>query len=128
MRQSERVLYVILGCYACCLLVLHTLYYAGLFVALDPDPQVMIHATRTGAVTFLVISVSVQIFRGKPYGLLLVAAASYASTTFLEDFLVLESSFFLPKHALAGTLYALRPLFLLMLVYWAVRRRSIETA
>jgi hypothetical protein len=27
---------------------------------------------------------------------------------------------------MAGVLYALRPLFLLMLVYWAVRRRSIE--
>ncbi len=94
MTHSERVLYVILGCYACCLLVLHTLYYAGLFVALDRDPSLMIHAIRMAFVTLFFISVSVQIFRGKPYGLLLVAAASYASTTFLEDFLVLESSFF----------------------------------
>jgi hypothetical protein len=29
---------------------------------------------------------------------------------------------------LAGSLYALRPLFMLMLVYWAVLRRSIESA
>lgn len=88
----------------------------------------MIHATRTAFVCVFFILVSLQIARRKRSGLLIVSAASYTGATFIEDFLVLESSFFLPEHPMAGALYALRPLFMLMMVYWAVRRRSIETA
>lgn len=88
----------------------------------------MIHATRTFFVTSFIILICIQVARGRPFGLLIVGAASYSVATFIEDFLVLESSFFLPEHPVAGPLYALRPVFLLMLVYWAVLRRSIETA
>ena len=104
------------------------LYYAGIFTATERDPSAMIHATRTAFVCVFFILVSLQIARRKPSGLLIVSAASYTGATFIEDFLVLESSFFLPEHPMAGALYALRPLFILMMVYWAVRRRSIETA
>ena len=69
-----------------------------------------------------------KIARARPLGLLLIAAASYSDATFIEDFLVIESSFFLPEHPMAGPLYALRPLFMVLLIYWAVLRRSIETA
>lgn len=88
----------------------------------------MIHATRTTFICIFFILISIQIARRQCSGLLIVAAASYSVATSIEDFLVLESSFFLPEHPMAGALYTLRPLFLLMLVYWAVRRRSIETA
>lgn len=88
----------------------------------------MIHATRTFFVTSFFILICVQIARARPFGLLVIAAASYSGATFIEDFLVIESSFFLPEHPMAGSLYALRPLFMVMLLYWAVLRRSIETA
>ena len=128
MTRSERILFALLGTYVCCLLGLHALYYAGLFTAIERDPSVMIHATRTSFVTSLFILICVQLARARPFGLLVVAAASYSSATFIEDFLVIESSFFLPEHPMAGPLYALRPLFLVMLIYWAVLRRSIENA
>ena len=88
----------------------------------------MIHATRTSFVTSFFILICLQIVRARPFGLLVVAAASYSGATFVEDFLVIESSFFLPEHPMAGPLYALRPLFMVLLIYWAVLRRSIETA
>ena len=128
MTRSERIVFALLAAYTCCLLVLHALYYAGLFTAIERDPSVMIHATRTFFVTGFFILISVQIARARPFGLLVVAAASYSGATFIEDFLVIESSFFLPEHPMAGPLYALRPLFMVLLVYWAVLRRSIETA
>ena len=104
------------------------LYYAGLFTSTERDPSVWIHLTRTFFVTSFFLMISIQVARGRPFSLLVVAAASYSGATFIEDFLVIESSFFLPEHPLAGSLYALRPLFMLMLVYWAVLRRSIESA
>lgn len=128
MTRSERILFALLATYACCLLGLHALHYAGIFVAGERDPSVMIHATRTFFVTSFIILICIQVARGRPFGLLIVGAASYSGATFIEDFLVLESSFFLPEHPVAGPLYALRPVFLLMLVYWALLRRSIETA
>ena len=94
---------------------------------MERDPSAIIHATRTTFACIFFTLISLQIVRRRPSGLLIVAAASYSSATFIEDFLVLESSFFLPEHPLARALYTLRPLFLLMLIYWAVRRRSIET-
>jgi hypothetical protein len=106
-------MYAFLAAYVCCLLGLHALYYAGIFTAMERDPSAIIHATRTTFVCIFFTLISLQ-------------TASYSSATFIEDFLVLESSFFLPEHPMAMVLYALRPLFLLMLVYWAVRRRSIE--
>ena len=128
MTRSERILFALLATYVCCLLGLHALYYAGLFTAIERDPSVMIHATRTFFVTSFFILICVQIARARPFGLLVVAAASYSGATFVEDFLVIESSFFLPEHPMAGPLYALRPLFMVLLIYWAVLRRSIETA
>ena len=88
----------------------------------------MIHVTRTTFAGIFFILISLQIARRRPFGLLIVAAASYSGATFIEDFLVLESSFFLPEHPMARALFALRPLFLVILVYWAMRRRSIETS
>ena len=128
MTRSERIVFALLATYVCCLLGLHALYYAGVYTAIERDPSVMIHATRTGFVTSFFILICVQIARARPFGLLVVAAASYSSATFIEDFLVIESSFFLPEHPMAGSLYALRPLFMVLLIYWAVLRRSIETA
>ena len=127
MTRSERIVFALLAAYACGLLGLHALYYAGIFTAMERDPSTIIHATRTTFVCTFFTLISLQIARRQPSGLLIVAAASYSGATFIEDFLVLESSFFLPEHPMAGALYALRPLFLLMLIYWAVRRRSIET-
>jgi hypothetical protein len=126
LTRLERIIYAFLAAYVCCLLGLHALYYAGIFTAMERDPSAMIHATRTTFVCIFFTLISLQIVRRRPSGLLIVAAASYSAATFIEDFLVIESSFFLPEHPIAGVLYALRPLFLLMLVYWAVRRRSIE--
>ena len=128
LSRLEYIVYALLAAYVCCLLCLHVLYYAGIFTAKERDPSEMIHATRTAFVSVFFILISIQIARRKPSGLLIVSAASYAGATFIEDFLVLESSFFLPEHPMARALYALRPLFLLMMLYWAVRRRSIETA
>ena len=128
MTRSERIVFALLAAYACGLLGLHGLYYAGIFTAAERDPSVWIHLTRTFFVTSFVLLISIQVARGRPFSLLVVAAASYSGATFIEDFLVIESSFFLPEHPLAGSLYALRPLFMVMLVYWAVLRRSIETA
>ena len=128
MTRSERIVFALLAAYVCCLLGLHAPYYAGIFTAIERDPSVMIHATRTLFVTCFLVMICIQVARDRPFGLLIVGAASYSGATFIEDFLVLESSFFLPEHPMAGSLYALRPLFLLMLVYWAVLRRSIETA
>lgn len=128
LTRLERIIYILLAAYVCLLLGLHVLYYAGVFTAAERDPSAMIHATRTTFVCIFFMLISIQIARQQCVGLLIVAAASYSVATSIEDFLVLESSFFLPEHPMAGTLYALRPLFLLMLVYWAVRRRSIETA
>jgi len=128
MTRSERIAFALLATYVCCLLGLHALYYAGLFTAIERDPSVMIHATRTFFVTSFFILICVQIARARPFGLLVVAAASYSGATFVEDFLVIESSFFLPEHPMARPLYALRPLFMVLLIYWAVLRRSIETA
>ena len=128
MTRSERIVFALLAAYACGLLGLHALYYAGIFTATERDPSVWIHLTRTGFVTSFVLLISIQVSRGRPFSLLVVAAASYSGATFIEDFLVIESSLFLPEHPLAGSLYALRPLFMLMLIYWAVLRRSIETA
>ena len=128
MTRSERIVFALLAAYACGLLGLHVLYYAGLFTSTERDPSVWIHLTRTFFVTSFFLMISIQVARGRPFSLLVVAAASYAGATFVEDFLVIESSFFLPEHPLAGSLYALRPLFMLMLVYWAVLRRSIESA
>ena len=88
----------------------------------------MIHTTRTFFVTSFFLLICVQIARQRPVSLLVVAAASYSGAAFIEDFLVIESSFFLPEHPIAGPLYVLRPLFMVMLIYWAVLRRSIETA
>jgi len=127
LTRVERIIYAVVGAYVCCLLGLHALYYAGIFTAVERDPSAIIHATRTTFACIFFTLISLQIVRRRPSGLLIVAAASYSSATFIEDFLVLESSFFLPEHPLARALYTLRPLFLLMLVYWAVRRRSIET-
>ena len=126
LTRLERIMYAFLAAYVCCLLGLHALYYAGIFTAMERDPSSIIHATRTTFVCIFFTLISLQIVRRRPSGLLIVAAASYSAATFIEDFLVLESSFFLPEHPMAIVLYALRPLFLLMLVYWAVRRRSIE--
>jgi len=128
MTRSERIVFALLAAYACGLLGLHVLYYAGLFTSTERDPSVWIHLTRTFFVTSFFLMISIQAARGRPFSLLVVAAASYSGATFIEDFLVIESSFFLPEHPLAGSLYALRPLFMLMLVYWAVLRRSIESA
>ena len=128
MTRSERIVFALLATYACCLLALHALYYAGIFTATERDPSVMIHATRTLFVTSFVLLICLQVARGRPFGLLVVGAASYSGATAIEDFLITESSFFLPEHPMAGSLYALRPLFMVMLVYWAVLRRSIETA
>ena len=128
MTRSERIVFALLATYVCCLLGLHALYYAGVLTAMERDPSIMIHATRTIFVTSFFILICVQIVRARPFGLLVVASASYSGATFIEDFLVIESSFFLPEHPMAGSLYALRPLFMVMLVYWAVLRRSIETA
>ena len=128
LTRLEYIVYALLAAYVCCLLGLHVLYYAGIFTATERDPSEMIHATRTAFVSVFFILISIQIARRKPSGLLIVSAASYAGATFIEDFLVLESSFFLPEHPMARALYAVRPLFLLMMLYWAVRRRSIETA
>lgn len=128
MTRSERIVFALLAAYACGLLGLHVLYYAGLFTSTERDPSVWIHLTRTFLVTSFFLMISIQVARGRPFSLLVVAAASYSGATFIEDFLVIESSFFLPEHPLAGSLYALRPLFMLMLVYWAVLRRSIESA
>jgi len=128
MTRSERLVFALLAAYACGLLGLHGLYYAGIFTATERDPSVWIHLTRTLFVTSFVLLICIQIARGQPFGLLVVGAASYSGATFIEDFLVIESSFFLPEHPLAGSLYALRPMFMLMLVYWAVLRRSIESA
>ena len=127
LTHFERILYALLAAYVCCLLGLHALYYSGLFMGLAKDPSTMIHATRTAFVCIFFTLISLQIVRRRPSGLLIVAAASYSVATSIEDFLVLESSFFLPEHPMAGALYTLRPLFLLMLIYWAVRRRGIET-
>lgn len=127
LTHFERILYALLAAYVCCLLGLHALYYSGLFIGLAKDPSTMIHATRTAFVCIFFTLISLQIVRRRPSGLLIVAAASYSVATSIEDFLVLESSFFLPEHPMAGALYTLRPLFLLMLIYWAVRRRGIET-
>ena len=102
MTRSERILFALLATYVCCLLGLHALYYAGLFTAIERDPSVMIHATRTFFVTSFFILICVQIARARPFGLLVVAAASYSGATFIEDFLVIESSFFLPEHPMAG--------------------------
>ena len=88
----------------------------------------MIHVTRTIFAGTFFILISLQISRRRPFGLLIVAAAAYSCVIAIEDFLVLESSFFLPEHPMARTLFALRPLFLVILVYWAMRRRSIETS
>ena len=128
MTRSERIVFALLAAYACGLLGLHVLYYAGLFTSTERDPSVWIHLTRTFFVTSFFLMISIQVARGRPFSLLVVAAASYSGATFVEDFLVIESSFFLPEHPLAGSLYARRPLFMLMLVYWAVLRRSIESA
>ena len=128
MTRSERIVFALLAAYACGLLGLHVLYYAGLFTSTERDPSVWIHLTRTFFVTSFFLMISIQVARGRPFSRLVVAAASYSGATFIEDFLVIESSFFLPEHPLAGSLYALRPLFMLMLVYWAVLRRSIESA
>ena len=128
MTRSERIVFALLAAYACGLLGLHVLYYAGLFTSTERDPSVWIHLTRTFFVTSFFLMISIQVARGRPFSLLVVAAASYSGATFVEDFLVIESSFFLPEHPLAGSLYASRPLFMLMLVYWAVLRRSIESA
>jgi hypothetical protein len=128
MTRSERFVFALLAAYACGLLGLHALYYAGIFTAAERDPSVWIHLTRTFFVTSFFLLICIKIMRSQPFGLLVVAAASYSGATFIEDFLVIESSFFLPEHPLAGSLYALRPLFILMLVYWAVLRRSIESA
>ena len=127
LTHFERILYALLAAYVCCLLGLHALYYSGLFIGLAKDPSTMIHATRTAFVCIFFTLISLQIVRRRPSGLLIVAAASYSVATSIEDFLVLESSFFLPEHPMAGALYTLRPLFLLMMIYWAVRRRGIET-
>ena len=127
MTRTERIVFVLLAAYACGLLGLHALYYAGIFTATERDPSVWIHITRTGFVASFFSLICIQILRGRPFGLLVVAAASYSGATFIEDFLVIESSFFLPEHPMAGSLYALRPLFMVMLVYLAVLRRSIET-
>ena len=128
MTRSERFVFALLAAYTCGLLGLHVLYYAGVFTAAEGDPSVWIHLTRSFFVTSFFLLFCIQIARGQPFGLLVVAAASYSGATFLEDFLVIESSFFLPEPPVAGSLYALRPLFMLMLVYWAVLRRSIESA
>jgi len=128
MTRSERFVFALLAAYACGLLGLHALYYAGIFTATERDPSVWIHLTRTFFVTSFFLLICIKIMRSQPFGLLVVAAASYSGATFIEDFLVIESSFFLPEHPLAGSLYALRPLFMLMLIYWAVLRRSIESA
>ena len=128
MTRSERIVFALLAAYACGLLGLHALYYAGIFTSTERDPSVWIHLTRTGFVTSFVTLISIQVVRGRPFSLLVVAAASYSGATFIEDVLVIESSFFLPEHPLAGSLYTLWPLVMLMLVYWAVLRRSIETA
>ena len=128
MTRLERIILASLATYTCCLLGLHALYYAGVLAELKRDPSVWIHATRTSFVTSFFVLICVQIARARPFGLLVVAAASYSGATFIEDFLVIESSFFLPEHPMAGPLYALRPLFMVMLVYWALLRRSIETA
>ncbi|MDA0892981.1 MAG: hypothetical protein O3C15_11765 [Proteobacteria bacterium] len=127
MTRFERIVYVLLAAYVCCLLGLHALYYAGVFTALERDSNVLIHATRTTFVCVFFVLISIQAARRGPLGLLIVAAASYSIATFIEDFLVLESSFFLPEHTMAAALYTLRPLFVLMLVYWGMLRRSIET-
>ena len=127
LTHFERILYALVAAYVCCLLGLHALYYSGLFIGLAKDPSTWIHATRTAFVCIFFTLISLQIVRRRPSGLLIVAAASYSVATSIEDFLVLESSFFLPEHPMAGALYTLRPLFLLMLIYWAVRRRGIET-
>ena len=128
MTRSESFVFALLAAYACGTLGLHVLYYAGVLTETERDPSVWIHLTRTFFVTSFFLLICIQIARGHPFGLLVVAAASYSGATFIEDFLVIESSFFLPEHPLAGSLYALRPLFMLMLVYWAVLRRSIESA
>ena len=128
MTRSERIIFALLAIYVCCLLGLHVLYYAGLFTSTERDPSVMIHTTRTFVVTSFFLLICMQIARQRPFSLLVVAAASYAGAAFIEDFLVIESSFFLPEHPMAGPLYVLRPLFMVMLIYWAVLRRSIETA
>ena len=127
LTRSERIIYAITVVYVGCLLGLHVLYYTGVFSSIDRDPSAMIHAIRTGFICAFISVISIQIARRKPFGLLIVAAVSYAAATFIEDFLVIESSFFLPEHPLAGALFSLRPLFLLMVLYWAVQRRSIET-
>ena len=128
LTHFERILYALVAAYVCCLLGLHALYYSGLFIGLAKDPSTMIHVTRTTFAGIFFILISLQIARRRPFGLLIVAAASYSGATFIEDFLVLESSFFLPEHPMAKALFALRPLFLVILVYWAMRRRSIETS
>ena len=128
LTRSERIIYAITATYVCCLLGLHVLYYTGIFSSIERDPSAMIHATRTTFVCLFMSVISIQIARQKPFGLLIVAAVAYSSATFIEDFLVSESSFFLPEHPLAGALFTLRPLFLLMVLYWAVQRRSIETS
>lgn len=128
MTRSESFVFALLAAYACGTLGLHVLYYAGVLTETERDPSVWIHLTRTFFVTSFLLLICIMIARGQPFGLVVVAAASYSGATFIEDFLVIESSFFLPEHPLAGSLYALRPLFILMLVYSAVLRRSIETA
>ena len=128
MTRSESFVFALLAAYACGILGLHVLYYAGVLTETERDPSVWIHLTRTFFVTSFLLLICIKIARGQPFGLVVVAAASYSGATFIEDFLVIESSFFLPEHPLAGSLYALRPQFMLMLVYWAVLRRSIETA
>lgn len=128
MTRSERIIFALLAIYVCCLLGLHALHYTGIFTAGARDPSVMIHTTRTFFVTSFFLLICVQIARQRPFSLLVVAAASYSGAAFIEDFLVIESSFFLPEHPVAGPLYVLRPLFMVMLIYWAVLRRSIETA
>ena len=128
MTRSESFVFALLAAYACGTLGLHVLYYAGVLTETERDPSVWIHLTRTFFVTSFLLLICIMIARGQPFGLVVVAAASFCGATFIEDFLVIESSFFLPEHPLAGSLYALRPLFILMLVYSAVLRRSIETA
>ena len=126
MTRTERI---VLSCwpYACGLLGLHALYYAWDIYCDRARSQRLDSPYSHRLCRHLLLSICIQILRGRPFGLLVVAAASYSGATFIEDFLVIESSFFLPEHPMAGSLYALRPLFMVMLVYLAVLRRSIET-
>ena len=128
MTRSERLIFTLLAAYVACLMALHTLYYLGIFTGVGKNPSVMIHAIRTFFVVSFFLLICMQILRRRQFGLLIVAAASYSVGTSVEDFLVLESSLFLPNQPLAGVLYVLRPLFVVILVYWAILRRSIETS